>query len=209
MNDRRAHQCHYRGCDSEAAFEVHLRIMVIGASGSAAPLDMKSTTNVCDRHRTWAASWLLSPANRELIAKGLAEHGIGTPDFSCPEVHYHPLKPPVRSVIEIQTAPMCDRAGCSSRAAVQIALKLWDIGQKKKAKPNVALTNYCVCEVHANGIQAQDVLAGSGKSKLLGDLTQRGMPMPDFRKTEVELVPLKGGRRMDPSAFVRHVEPIA
>lgn len=199
---RRARQCHKPGCDSQAVAQAHLRLWFSGLRGQPLPLDMASTVNICLAHRAWAAQWLMSPANKEAIAKGLAAHNLGEPDYSSAEVAFVELERP-RSVIELDSCRIivCDLADCILPAKFQVALKLWQIGQGRNAKPMQALINYCVCNRHRGELKADQVLDRAGKSKVLGELTKRGVAMPDFRRAELAFIPLVSGKRVDPAAF--------
>lgn len=94
----------------------------------------------------------------------------------------------------------CDREPCAMPAKYQVVLGFWRIGQRKTRKPATkVLTNLCVCEVHRLDLSAPDLLADRDvKSSLLGQLTTRGFPMPDFKSASIEFEPMKNNRRVNP-----------
>ena len=71
--ERRAHQCHFDGCDSPAVYQVfvHLRY----GWQLRAIESLKSTVKVCDRHKKHANDFILSDHNKANISKQLATIG--------------------------------------------------------------------------------------------------------------------------------------
>ncbi len=94
----------------------------------------------------------------------------------------------------------CDRDGCVFPAKHQIVFGFWSIGQKKTKRPATkVLSNLCVCEVHKLDLQPQDFMADNDiKAMLLGALSLRGFPMPDFKSAVLEFEPIVKGRKVDP-----------
>jgi hypothetical protein len=93
----------------------------------------------------------------------------------------------------------CDRQGCVLPARYQIVFRFWMIGWKKSKKPPVkVLTNFCACTRHTEDIKASDLLDAETKSTVLGSLSLRGYPMPDFGLSELEFELLKNGHMVNP-----------
>lgn len=67
--ERREHQCHFDGCDSEAVWDAHLIIM-------GTDIHCETTIRVCDRHQNAAAAYLLNDSNRDNLLKLLRENNI-------------------------------------------------------------------------------------------------------------------------------------
>lgn len=92
MSDsRRAHQCHRTGCDSAAAYELHLHIRY-GLRHRAIE-HLKSTILTCDSKdcRKAANDYLLSDHNKKTIATELAKVGRLSLDWSGAMVEFVPI----------------------------------------------------------------------------------------------------------------------
>lgn len=203
---RRAHQCHCDGCDSEAIWQLFVRFTTRTPAGEIIPCTAESTIKVCDAHRQHAAELFVSERNMTMFADQLARENLAAPHPASINIEFSRLaREP--SVIEFRAASppvkiiACDRAGCINPAKVQIALKLWGIGQSKRAKPLQVLTGLCVCGRHRAESTIKNVLTPDAKSKLLAQLTERGVPMPDFRSAELVFIGLDEGRKADPARF--------
>lgn len=206
--NRRAHQCHRDGCDSEANHEVRLHINCV-APGVVEPVHMNSTIKVCDRHKDdkLVRDYLLSPRNRDVIMTSLMEGGHHEPDFLTARIEFVPL-PRKPLVIEMPKGVICDRDGCGKPARFQIKQLFRMMWQRGKGKPLVeALTNLCVCEDHRRETTVADVMDGEGRSATLAFLASRGVAMPDFDTAEIAFEPLLDGKRLDPFVFVGEGQP--
>lgn len=104
------------------------------------------------------------------------------------------LKVPPRPIVT------CDRDGCVMPAKHQIVFGFWRIGQRKTKRPATkVLSNLCVCEVHKLDLEPKDFMADNDfKASMLGQLSARGFPMPDFNSAVLEFEPIVKGRKVDP-----------
>lgn len=91
MSERRAHQCHAKGCDSEAEFATKMHVNCV-SPGLAEIVHMECTVKVCDRHKDKVRPYLLSPRNRAIICTSLMENGHAEPDFLSARIEFVPLK---------------------------------------------------------------------------------------------------------------------
>lgn len=211
MSDTRAaHQCHRDGCDTEARWAVRLCLSAKVTGYKPINFDGMTSIRCCDAHRFAANRYLLDPVHRAEVERAFKETNLPAPDWQSARVEFYPLteknepdRAPPKPVEASRIIP-CDRADCVLPARYQIAVKLWRIGQSKATgKPAKILTAFCVCETHRKATKAKHLLDGEAKSAMLGELTGRGYPMPDFRGAELEFVALTGGRMTDPAAFER------
>lgn len=211
MTDPRlAHQCHRDGCDSEARWAMRLCLSAKVTGYKPINFDGMTSIRCCDAHRFAANRYLLDPLHRAEIERAFKETNLPAPDWSSARVEFYPLtaeNKPDRTAakpIEGRQIIPCDRAECVMPARYQIAVKLWPIGKsKEKAKPAKILTAFCACETHRKATRAKHLLDDEAKSTMLGELTGRGVPMPDFRGAELEFVALTGGKMTDAAAFER------
>lgn len=88
-DQRRVHQCHFDGCDSAAVYEVHLHIRY--GVRHVAKEHLKSTINICDKHRRAAHDFLLSERNKKNISTKLATIGRLTIDWPNAIVEFVPV----------------------------------------------------------------------------------------------------------------------
>jgi hypothetical protein len=202
---RRSRQCHRDGCDSQATWQMFVRFVTRTPSGEIIPCTAETTIKVCDRHQKDAAEGFVGARSMDTFAAHLERENLAVPHPASIRIEFGRIAQEP-CVLELRTAPpvkiiVCDRAGCIMPAKVQIALKLWNIGQSKRAKPLQVLTGLCVCGRHRNESTIRNVLTPAAKSKLLGDLTERGVPMPDFASAELAFVTLAEGRKADPARF--------
>jgi hypothetical protein len=138
----------------------------------------------------------------------MLDAGIPPPDFESAKIEFHPIVRE-RKPLVIENQPparimSCDIEGCVLPAKYQIGLHLFRIGSSKTGKEDAkTLLNLCVCEKDRKDLTIEDILTPEGKSKLLGQLTQQGFPIPDFKRTRLEFIPLTDGRKVDPAAYMR------
>ena len=205
-DSRRAHQCHRDGCDSEAVWKMFVRFTTRTPAGHVIPCLAEASIIVCDQHRQAAAESFVGERNMDAFAKQLMAEHLEVPHPSSIRFEFGRI-PKEPCVLELRTAAApqkiipCDRADCIMPARVQIALNLRTIGQSKRAKPTQVLTGLCVCARHRNESTVKNVLTPEAKSKLLGQLTERGVPMPDFKTVDIAFLPLSEGRKADPAKF--------
>jgi hypothetical protein len=203
---RRSHQCHRDGCDSEAVWQMFVRFTTRTPSGTLYPMLAQSSITVCDAHRKDAAESFLTPRNLDTFAAGLERQNLACPHPNSINFEFGRI-PRERSVIEVRTDEpakviRCDRAECINPAKWQIALKVWNIGQtKSRSRPLRILLGLCVCQRHRQESTVKNVLLPEGKSKLLGVLTECGIPMPDFRSAELVFLTMDEVRKVDPVTF--------
>ena len=76
---RRSHQCHKDGCDSEAIWQMFIRMETFTYGGTLAPLTGKSTICVCDRHREDAVNAFLSERNLNALEKSFKRQHLQMP----------------------------------------------------------------------------------------------------------------------------------
>lgn len=88
QSERRAHQCHFRGCDSAAIYDVYLHIHY-GLHHKAVET-LKSTVRVCDRHKKYANDFILSDHNKATISRELAKIGRLTIDWPNAMIEFVP-----------------------------------------------------------------------------------------------------------------------
>ncbi len=201
-SSRLSHQCHKDGCDTQARWQLFVRFVTTTPAGNLIPMTGKSTVKTCDRHREAACEAFLSERNMSAFAQGLLRENLGVPHPGNIKFEYLEIKPEAAPLEINSMVAKCDRAGCVNPAKWQIALKLWTIGQSKsRNEPAQALTGLCVCQRHRQESTVKNVLTLEARSRLLGQLTERGFPMPDFRKTELAFVPVEDGRKMEPMKF--------
>lgn len=202
VDPRRSHQCHKDGCDSEARWQLFVRFVTSTPKGNLIPMTAESTIKVCDGHREAACESFLSERNLDAFAHGLAREHLGVPHPANIKFEFAEIK---RDNLALEINSMtakCDRTGCVNPAKWQIVLNLWTFGQSKsRHSPTQALTGLCVCQRHRQESTVKNVLTQEAKSRVLGQLTERGFPMPDFRKTELEFIEVKDGRKTEPSMF--------
>lgn len=91
IDTRRKHQCHKNGCDCQATLQACLRFWCTGMGKP--PVEMRCTTTVqlCDRHKTAATEFILSPGNKAVITAAIAKENLQMPDFSSAEVVFVPI----------------------------------------------------------------------------------------------------------------------
>lgn len=78
-DERRSHQCHKDGCDSEAIWQMFIRMETFTYGGTRAPLTAKSTICVCDRHREDAVNGFLSERNLNALDRGFRRERLQMP----------------------------------------------------------------------------------------------------------------------------------
>lgn len=208
IDDRRSHQCHRDGCDTEAKFAVRLRVNCV-APGVVQPVAMDCSIKVCERHREEVRLFVLSDRNRETIRTSLMEGGYHEPDFMTARLEFVPVAAPVekqeeRTVLHVRGPTVCcDRAGCANPAKWQIKQRFRMMWQRGKGRPMVeALTNMCVCDKHRNETKAADFLDADSRSATLGWLSKHGVSLPDFDTSEIAFIPMTDGGRVSPKVFV-------
>jgi hypothetical protein len=202
-DERRKHQCHREGCDSEAVYATKL-LFDVAAPGVRYPIRTMCSIQVCERHKSEkdVRGYLLSPQNREQITTAIMEGGHPEPDFLTAKVLFEPLERRAL-MIHAMPPPSCDRDGCTKAARWQIKQLFRMLWQRGKGKPEVqVLTNFCVCDEHKASARPADLLDPDSKSATLAWLNARGVSMPDFKTMELGFVPLHGGKRMDPRTFL-------
>lgn len=199
---RRANQCKY--CDSEATARMFVRFVTSTPAGNLIPMTGKSTIRVCDGHKQFACEQFLTERNLDAFAAGLARENLGVPHPANIAFEFETITRDTAPLEINSTIAKCDRDGCANPARWQIVLNLWMFGQSKgRHKPAQALTGLCVCQRHRQESTVRNVLSQEGKSRLLSQLTERGFPMPDFRKTELAFVAVEDGLRVEPLRFIR------
>lgn len=210
MIDRREHQCHYDGCDSEARWHAKVALHCIGIGRDRMFLKCATSLKVCDRHKNIPVEWILSDTNKQNIARGLIANSFPPPDFSSAKVEMEPIYDVQPSAQNRSGILKCDRLDCVLPAQYQIGFKLWKIGERKSAKPMRVLTGLCVCNRHRKELTREDLFSTEGKAKILAAMTERGFPMPDFKTGEIEYAKLAGGKLVDPAAFAAgHIRPVS
>jgi hypothetical protein len=202
VTERRANQCKY--CDSPATGRMYVRFVTTTPAGNLFPMTGKSTVRVCDRHKQFACEQFLTDRNLDAFAGGLAREHLGVPHPENIQFEFETITHDAAPAEINSTVAKCDREACANPARWQIVLNLWMFGQSKaRTKPTQALTGLCVCQRHRQESTVRNVLTQEGKSRLLSQLTARGLPMPDFRKTELAFVAIEDGERVAPLRFVR------
>lgn len=84
---RRAHQCtHPGGCDSAAQWALDLKFLTIGLGDFRHQIRAASTIRVCGAHTEAAERRLLSPANRQRMARWMTLQNYPLPDFDSFEI---------------------------------------------------------------------------------------------------------------------------
>jgi hypothetical protein len=91
LTDRRAHQCRHDGCDSEAAWHLHLGLQCVGIGKDRIQLQCESTLKVCNRHTKAAMELVMSDWNKVQIAAALISGGFPPPDFSSATAIFVPI----------------------------------------------------------------------------------------------------------------------
>lgn len=201
-SERARHQCHKKGCDTQAEWRLHVKMTLATAAGHSHDLDMRSTLICCDDHRSAAVDWIIDPHNLDCIASGLIAEGFRMPHPETFKFEFAKLRQTAPVQVNVRRIATCDRAGCVMPAKHQVALRLWAFGADvTRARPMVALTNVCVCARHGKDLRCDDMLDLSGKANVLSDLTSRGLAMPDFRTAQLQFVPVKGWKKADPALF--------
>lgn len=87
MTDRRAHQCHHDGCDSEAEWS----LMLVFRDAAGTEHKASTTVKVCQRHVEAAARFGLSQQNWTRLARTMTEAGLPLPIYESA----HPVMLPV------------------------------------------------------------------------------------------------------------------
>ena len=85
---RRAHQCHRDGCDSEAQWGVKLTFLCQGQGIYRQRMTCDATTKVCGKHCDAAMQYVLSPRNRDQIAKWLDANNLPPADFASAQFEF-------------------------------------------------------------------------------------------------------------------------
>lgn len=78
-DDRHSHQCHKDGCDSEAHWQMFVRMETFTFNGTLAPLTGKTTIKVCDRHREDAVNGFLSERNLNALEQSFKHQHLQMP----------------------------------------------------------------------------------------------------------------------------------
>lgn len=203
---RRTHQC--KACDSPAEFDIDLYVRSVELGGRSMEFNAESTMRCCNNHRQKMEAVLLHESNRSLFDAMMKAEGLPPADWKTAKAVFKPI-PIERSVLHIDTTqliPQCDfgdeKARCVMPAKYQIALRCFRIGSKKDHAD--ILIDKCTCEQHRRVLKAEHILAdNASKSVVLVALTNRGFPMPDFKRTEITFHIMSRGRKIDPAQFER------
>lgn len=201
-DERRAHQCHSTGCDSEAIYGTKVFLDVV-APGVRYPVRMNGSIQVCERHKNMLVvrEYYLNDANREVITTTLVDAGHPEPDFLSARIIFEPLEVKHAAILAAPPA-ICDRAGCAKAARWQIKQRFRMLWQKGKGEPQVeVLTKMCVCDEHKAVTTAKDFTDRESLSSTRAWLNSRGVSLPDLKTMEIAFVPIDG-KRVDPKVFV-------
>lgn len=191
MTERRDHQCHKDGCDSQAVYSVDLHLNC-PSPGMSHAVSMHSTIQVCEKHKDDVRAYVLSDQNRERIRDGLMDSGLPEPDFFTARIELIPLpKEPLIDMV-IPIIP-CDREGCKNPAKWRIKQKFRALWQGGIGAPRAeALTNLYVCDKHKKETKAKDLLDDESRKETTLYLQDQGMLLPDLDGMILEFVPVDG-----------------
>lgn len=206
-DERRAHQCHSVGCDSEALYATKLFLDVV-APGVRYPIRMNCTIQVCEKHKDMMSvrGYLLNDKNREVIHTSLVDNGHPEPDWLTARVIFEPLST-TGDAIRAQPRDGCVCDGCKKVATWQVKQRFRMFWQKGKGEPQVeALTNITLCDEHKNRTTRKEFMDKESLSTTRAWLNARGVSMPDLKTMEIAFVPIDG-KKMEPRVFVGESGP--
>lgn len=211
MTERRMHQCHADGCDSQAEFTTRFMVDCV-RPGQRTPVRANCTIKVCNRHRSdeLVRRYILQPQNRETITVSLLDANYGEPDWFSAKVFFDPIDQDIRHVLAAPPAAVvrCDRDGCSKVARWQIFQQFRMMWQRGRGPFQVkALSNLCVCDEHKATTFAADFRTKEAEASTRAWLNSRGVSMPDFRTMEIGFVPVDD-KRIDPKEWVGDDGPL-
>lgn len=86
--NRRAHQCHATGCDSEARWSVKLTFLCKGMGSYRRRLSCQSSIKVCGAHQKEAIEYIMAPHNRARMTVWAISHNFPPPDFETAEFEF-------------------------------------------------------------------------------------------------------------------------
>lgn len=209
-NERRAHQCHADGCDSEATHGVKATILCRAPGMLPVPVKLAATIKVCARHAVegLVRKYLTSAVNRETITTGLMDGGFPEPDFLSLRIEFEPLQ---REFNALQARPImrCDKVGCGKEAKWQIVQMFRMMWQRGKGKPQVkVLTNLVVCDEHRHSVKPAELKDKESESKTRAWLVAHGVSMPDFDTMTLDYDPIVEGKRAKAKAWVGDEGPL-
>ena len=78
-DERRSHQCHKDGCDSEAIWQMFVRMETFTYGGNWLPLTGKTTVCVCHKHREAAVNAFLSERNLNALERRFKRENLQMP----------------------------------------------------------------------------------------------------------------------------------
>jgi hypothetical protein len=208
MSERRKHQCHRDGCDSEASFATKIRVLCRAPGVTPIPLTFDCSIRVCAKHalESDVRKYLLNDKNRETMLTKIVDQGYPEPDLLSLSVTFEPIKAE-RAPLKIDTARThcCDRANCSNVAKWQVKRLFRMMWQRGRGKPMIeVLTNMLVCDDCRARVRPQDFPEGETRAWL----NAKGVSMPDLKTAEVKFEPLVDGKRLQPKLWVGDDGPV-
>lgn len=90
--DRRKHQCHRDGCDSEATFQACIAFWCEGDGKPRHQMKCTTTIQVCERHQKAVEPYLLSDRNKSAIHVAVVNENLAPPNFDTAEIVFVPVR---------------------------------------------------------------------------------------------------------------------
>lgn len=87
----------------------------------------------------------------------------------------------------------CSRADCGERAAFQVALRVWPMGERYRVHSNCAnvLMTISVCDRHRPEVKVEHCLTMAIKEKIANRLMHElDCAVPDFSATQLNFLPI-------------------
>lgn len=202
--ERRKHQCHIAGCDSQATHEPHVFLHYRNREGRTCAIEMKGTSLVCEKHRATYTQLLYNNTNKDLIADQLIKNNMPAPNFDSMTIEFRELQRE-RTVIELHStrpAPAVEiiRCGreqigegqCTNPAQWQVVFKVWKYGTRKNDSHTRLLINLHLCNKCKKLTKPEDFSDDPDlRARMTAQLAKLGHPMVDWKMFDLEFIPIK------------------
>ena len=154
---------------------------------------MKSSIEVCAKHKDDVRGFVLSDKNQEVIRDSLMDQGLPEPDFLGARFEFVPIGADPIAAVALPVVG-CDRAECTNPARWRVVQKFRALAQGGKG-PHICevMTNLNVCSKHKKQVKPADFLDEESRASTLAFLREKGMLLPDVDHPIIDFVELVGG----------------